>query len=66
LINEAYNDKADVLALALGVTYKEAIEQGVLPFRVRLKFGPQPKFTEEKVRTAYLSVGGFVGPEGSV
>src|SRR5205814_9799234 len=61
LIQEAYKDKADNIALALGVTYKEAIEQGVLPFRVRLKFGPQPKFTEEKIREACLSVGGFAG-----
>lgn len=66
LIKAAYQDKADLLALALGVTYQEAIEQGVLPFRVRLKFGPQPKFTEKQVRTAYLSVGGFAGPEGIV
>ncbi len=64
LIKEAYKDKADDLALALGVTYNEAIEQGVLPFRVRLRFGPQPKFTEEEVRTAVLSVGGFPRPDG--
>jgi hypothetical protein len=66
LIKQAYKDKADVLALALGVTHKEAIEQGVLPYRARLRFGPQPDFTEEEVRSARLAVGGYVGPEGSV
>src|SRR5579871_2904584 len=66
LIQEAYTDKANDLALALGVTCKEAIEQGVLPFRVRLRFGRQPKFTEEEFRRACLSVGGFAGSEGSV
>ncbi len=66
LIQEAYTDRSDDLALALGVTYKEALEQGVLPFRVRLKLGPQSKFNEEKLRTACLSVGGFAGPEGTV
>lgn len=66
LIQEAYKDKADALALALGVTYREALEQGVLPFRARLRFGPQPKFGKEKWRTAYLSVGGFTGPEGRI
>jgi hypothetical protein len=64
LIREAYTDKADILILALGVTYKEAIEQGLLPFRVRLRFGPQPNFSEEDLRMAYLSVGGFPGSEG--
>jgi hypothetical protein len=66
LIREAYHDKEDSLALALGVTYQEAIEQGVLPYRVRLRFGPPPEFTEEGVRAARLSVGGFVEPEGGV
>ena len=66
LIQEAIRTKQMISLSPLGVTYQEAIEQGVLPFRVRLKFGPQPKFTEEKVRTACLSVGGFAGPEGSV
>jgi hypothetical protein len=66
LIKEAYKDKADDLALALGVTFQEAIEQGVLPYRVRFRFGPQPEFTEEEVRDARLAVGGFVGPEGTI
>ncbi len=66
LIEAVYKDKEDALALALGVTYKEAIEQGVLPFRVRLRFGPQPKLTEEEIRTAQLSVGGFAGHQASV
>ncbi len=66
LIQEAYHDKGDGLALALGVTYQEAIDQGVLPFRVRPRFGPQSHFTEEELRAACLSVGGFVGPEGGV
>jgi len=63
LIQEAYREQQDNLALALGVTYEEAIEQGLLPFRVRMKFGSQPRFREEEIRSAYLSVGGFVRPE---
>ena len=66
LIQEAYKDKAEDLALALGVTYQEALEQGILPFRVRLTIGSHFNFTEEKLRTACLSVGGFPGPQGSV
>ncbi len=66
LIQEAYRDQAENLALALGVTWKEAIEQGVLPFRVRMRFTAQPRFPKEKVRTAYLSVGGFAGPGDTV
>jgi hypothetical protein len=66
LIQEAYKDKADDIALALGVTRQEAIERGVLPYRVRLRFGRQPKFTEEEFRAACLSVGGFADSEGSV
>ena len=57
LIKEAYHDKSDNVALALGVTYQEAIEQGVLPYRVRLRFGPQPNFTEDELRSRYLSLG---------
>ena len=64
LINEAYKDRPGVLTLALGVTYDEAIEQGVLPFRARLRFVKQPSFTEEQLRTACLSSGGFLRPEG--
>ncbi len=39
LIKQAYKDKEEAVALALGVTYQEALEQGVLPYRVRLRFG---------------------------
>ena len=66
IIKEVYQDKADDLALALGVTREEAIEQGVLPYRVRLRFGPQPEFTEEAFRSARVAVGGFDGPQGAV
>jgi hypothetical protein len=66
LIQEAYKDKVDNLGLALGVTYQEAVEQGVLPFRVRLRFGPQPRFSQEKLREACLAVGGFPGPGGNI
>lgn len=64
LIQEAYKDKTDLLALALGVTYQEALIQGVLPFRVQPRLATQPKFSKEKLRTAYWSVGGLAGPEG--
>jgi len=66
LIKEAYRDHQEELALALGVTYEEAIEQGVLPYRVRQRFGPQPKFDNEQVRSAYLSVGGVERPDGEI
>jgi hypothetical protein len=64
LIKEVYQDKADALALALGVTRKEADEQGVLPYKVRMTFVQQPRFTEDQFQAACLSVGGFVGPDG--
>jgi hypothetical protein len=66
LITKAYQDKSDSLALALGVTYAEGSDQGVLPFRVRMSFAPQPKFPEDQLRSALLSVGGFERPEGDI
>ena len=48
------------------MTNEEAIEQGILPFRVRLKFGPPPIFSEDEIRSAELAVGGFEGPEDLV
>jgi hypothetical protein len=66
LITKAYQDKSDALALALGVTYAEANDQGILPVRVRLRFAPQPVFPEDQVRSAKLAVGGFERPEGNI
>ena len=66
LIKEAYRDHQEGLALALGVTYDEAIERGLLPFRVRQRFGPQLKFDDEQVRSAYFRVGGIENPEGGI
>ena len=63
LIQEAYREQQDSLALALGVTCEEAIEQGLLPFRVRPRFGQQFDFREEDLRSAFLSVGGFERPD---
>src|SRR5271157_2408977 len=66
LIQEAYREQQDSLALALGVTYEEAIEQGLLPFRVRPRFRQQVDFREEALRSASLSVGGFERPDNVI
>src|SRR5208337_843240 len=66
LIQEAYREQQDSLALALGVTYEEAIEQGLLPFRVRPRTRQQVDFREEDLRSASLSVGGFERPDNVI
>ncbi len=66
IIREAYQEKADSISLALGLTRQEAIEQGTLPYRVRLMFGPQPDFTESELADAALALGGFPRPDGVV
>jgi hypothetical protein len=66
LIKEAYKDKADGLSLTLGLTLEEAIQEGALPYRVRLRFQEQPKFPEGVMENALLSVGAFLGTDGEV
>jgi hypothetical protein len=66
LIKEAYKDKADYLSLTLGLTLEEAIQEGVLPYRVRPRFQEQPEFSEDVMQSALLSVGAFQGPEGKI
>lgn len=66
LIKEAYSDLQERLALALGLTYNEAIDQGVLPYRVRLQFGQQPEFDDEPLLSAYFRVGGVMTDDGRV
>ncbi len=66
LVKEAYKANADKLSLALGLTSQEALDEGVLPFRVRKRFSSQPKFSEEAIREAYLFAGAIVLPDGSL
>jgi hypothetical protein len=65
IITEAYKDRAEVLALALGVTFDEAVAQGVLPFRLRLARGPEA-VPEADLRRAELAVGGLATPAGEI
>src|SRR5438552_21437 len=66
LIKDAYQDKADALALALGVTRTEAFDQGLLPYRVRSRFGKEPRCSDEEFAAAALAVGGFPQSDGHI
>jgi hypothetical protein len=66
LIKDAYREKIDRLSLILGLTLQEAIDEGVLPYRVRMRFQQQPKFADEVLRDALLSAGASRGPEGDL
>lgn len=66
LILDAYGATAPkaVIAQALGVTYREAIEQQVLPYAVvpLTRRGE----TDDEMKKAMLAEGGFVLPDGKV
>ena len=67
IINDAYKDKATAIALALGVTRGEAIEQGILPYRVvTLALASHFIGKDQELREAALSIGGFAKPDGSI
>lgn len=44
IILEAYADKEDELAQAVGVTYEEAMQQQLLPYAIKSRFEVSPKF----------------------
>ncbi len=71
IILDAYEDKGDKLAQAVGVTYEEAMEQQLLPYAIVSRFEVNPKFlslvfpnpseAEERlatIRKAMLELGG--------
>jgi hypothetical protein len=65
LIEECYSGSDVSIALALGLTYAEALEQGVLPYRVRLEGQTSKSYPKEEFDKAARMAGGFAG-EGDV
>ena len=65
LIMDAFADKADKIAQALGVTYQEALDQQLLPYAVQ----PMSRSGEAdpaKLREAMVNEGGIGLPGGKV
>lgn len=65
MILEAYNGSEDQIALALGVTYQEALEQQVLPYAVE-PMVRRGEIDEEVMKNAMLAEGGFALENGKV
>ena len=61
LILEAYKPRADKIAQAVGVTRREAIEHGWLPYQVKpASIGPSLAGNLQELKKAMLDQGGFV------
>ena len=65
MILEAYKGSKAPIAQALGVTYREAIEQQVLPYAV-VPMMRRGEINEEDVKKAMLAEGGFALENGKV
>lgn len=81
LIRDAYDhDKREQIAQASGVTYDEAIQQGLLPYTIVSSFEQNAKFASQacykdksaieelmgQIRNAKLANGGIVWPNGKL
>jgi len=62
LVQAAYQTKGQEPALVLGVTFDEAKEQGLLPYRVKLFSGDLKAVPQDKVATVSRRWGGFSQP----
>ena len=62
LILAAHQDQQEAIAQALGVTYREALEQHLLPYAVMTMTRPGDDVVPAKLRDAMLAEGGIVLP----
>ncbi|HQU46150.1 MAG TPA: hypothetical protein PK867_25275 [Pirellulales bacterium] len=65
LILDAYGDKQARIALALGVTFEEALEQQVLPYAVT-PLAREGEANFDDLKKAMIEEGGFALPNGKV
>ena len=63
LILEAYQSRQSQVALALGVTYQEAIEQSVLPYEVE-PLARRGELDQDEAKRAMFAEGGFTLGDG--
>jgi len=61
----AYKDQKEKVALALGVTYQEALEDQLLPYAV-VPMSREDEVDQTKLRQAMIDEGGIILPEGKV
>jgi hypothetical protein len=63
IILAAYGEKKDKIALPLGVTYQEAMEQNLLPYAV-VPMMRKNEISAESLKTAVQKCGGFILEKG--